>query len=423
MRIKDTLTPRTRERTLKLGAPTHENQIQQTQEIPPFPEDNLCWPYDEFLDIISPTTEMTREGTFLGITTGLGMAIGRKVALPLTNPLYPVIWGLVIAPPYFQRKGSPLTWSDKIATKLTPNLQKLRGLGSVERVNDILSPKEGTKLFIRIAELGSTLAKAMRSGTMNIPYELCELHDHEEGWETATRQTKPCYGYTVSLMAATTLRGIEPLLKEIHITGGLLRRFLIVHPSVGTGVSTPPQPNQQHLQRLFEKIEKRLAPYGDKTLDVTLDPEAQDFYQQWYLPWRKDCMTYPEGQMEILGGTESTARKLALQRAAIENTERITLVQIQWAITWAIYFQAHALHLVASLTITGWRRTEEQILRLLTKRPMRGWEIQKSLTISTPSTTLARILDGMRNIGRIQLNKEKTPKGRQADYWKLSETD
>lgn len=401
MGLKDALTPKARERARKLSGDGDEEKNLGAHKLPPFPIDELPWPHHELLELIAPTTEAPIEGLVLAIFSALAAALGRKVAFPTIPLLYPMIWGLVLAPPYFYRKGSVLHWAVTIARALIPNLKTMNGLGSIERVNIMLSKEEGVKLFLRVAELGGTITKAQRSGTSNLIFDACDLYDHIDGWDLGTNQSKPCYGYEATLLGLSTLKGIKPIFREVYTAGGFLRRLAIVQATEREAIANQPPVDQTRLDQIIEKIRQRLSVYNGTTRLISLDGEARAHYADWYMPWRADCLKLPDQQMEVVGGTEAMIRKLALQPAALENKPQISEEIIAWAIRWGERFQAHSVAVASQLALAGIREVEERIRALLQKQPLRSWEIQQRINNPPPATRLRQILDGMVSMGML----------------------
>jgi len=401
MGIKDLLTPEEQKLLPKLSGEGGEEKNTKQPTLPPFPIEDLPWPYRDLLELIAPTTEAPIEGLLLAIFCALGAALGRKVAFPTTPILYPMIWGLLLAPPYFYRKGSVLWWAVEIARMIIPELKTLNGLGSIERANKNLSEREGVKLFCRVAELCGTISKAQRSGTSNLIPDLCDLYDHVDGWEMGTKDSKPCVGYEFTLLGLSTLKALRPIFRETYISGGFLRRLVIVQASERPPVPDQPLIDREKLQNIVHEIKGHISQYGPQTTLTGLDPEAKKHYAKWYIPWREKCLKLPEHQMEVVGGTESLIRKLALQRAAIERKREIPLEILAWAIRWAERFQAHALAIAGQLGLSYTREIEERIIKLLEKAPRRPWEIQRGLHEPPPAMKLRQILDGMVDMGMI----------------------
>jgi hypothetical protein len=406
-------------------APNVEAQIedeasQEDLSIPPFPRELLVWPYDKLMGIIEPTTDCVPEALFLGMHIGLGVAVGRKVKMVVSTDIWPIEWALMVGPSFISRKSIPINLAKKIARGIDTGTKLMSGLGSIEKVCEVLSAAKAVRLLIGTTEFGGTLAVASRPGTSNLVQELCDLYDHPEIFSLGTKASEDAEHYVCGIITGTTREGMEPFLRQHHITGGLFGRFLPLLIRPGEGKSYPPPLQENQFQGVLDEIQEKLE--GSKSYGklISLDSRAKTFWDEWWRTWWKDLNSKPEAVLAFVGRIETHIRKAALIRAALESSNSITLEQIEWAIKLGMYLQRHSEALLKDIGLSAGRRLEERAMAILRKHhPLRTRDIQMRLNDAPSAKVLRSYLEGMALAGMIVRLERPDKQGRPVEWWSL----
>ncbi len=417
--VKGKLKPPTVTTAPKVEAQIEDEASQEDLIPPPFPRELLVWPYDELMGIVERTTDCDPAALFLGIHVALGVGIGRAVRMMVGSDIYPIDWALMVGPPYISRKSVPIYWSRSIASGLCSELKTLNALGSIERASQVLDGKDGSRLLIGASEFAGTLAASLRPGTSNLVSDLCSLYDHRDPFDLGTKASKPVNYYVVGIIAGTTRDGLMPFLRQHHLTGGLFSRFLPVLNRRGELKTNPPPPDYQAFQDTLDKILKRLETYKAYGKLIALSSGTADFWDEWVKAWDKDLRAKPDHVIAGVGRFETHVRKAALLRAALEQTEHITLGQVEWAIKVGGHYQRHAEALLKEIGLSTSRQIEERILVALKKAPQSVRHLQRSLNDAPTARVMRSFLEAMAAAGMVELQKMKGGQNQDIEIWAL----
>lgn len=229
--------------------------------------------------------------------------------------IYPNIYVLLLADSAVQRKGNPVKFCAEFVRKIH-NTKLIAGRSSIQGILDELARGETDKTTGEILKGGSALfnAQELSANIVNDPEAikiLTDIYDFYEFYESRLRGM----GYfripnvCFSMFAASN----ETLLRDVYDTkatvGGLLgRTFLILPDEFRPGNSLF---NANNSKNSFDSLVIELKLLSNIRGKFTLDAEAQNTYDSWYIPFR-DSYRNKQDKSGIAGRIHTSVLKLAM---------------------------------------------------------------------------------------------------------------
>jgi len=219
----------------------------------------------------------------------IGAALQRRVWFPFgMEKIYPNLFILVVAPPGWSRKGMPVGFAKRILEDIqlpvgidSPTkrhlTKKLASLSTTEHFFWDGLQRVQSPLALVSKELSSFLAvdgKSMIEG-------ITDLYDSHDRWDYGTSGKGEDFvrNVCVSCLFATTPDWIARNLPEEAIGGGFTSRFILVSGGeIYKEVSWPAIPDLG----IYKCLKADLETIARITGELSWEPEAFEFYQEWY---------------------------------------------------------------------------------------------------------------------------------------------
>ncbi len=219
----------------------------------------------------------------------IASALQRKVWIPYgTDPLYPNIYVMVVAPPGVCRKSAPLSFAKKILSELKLDIfadsptrraltMKLANLCANKSFMYAGRPHPHASLSVISKELSSFLAMDPK-GMIEVLTDLFDSHD-EWTHETAGKGQDLIRNICISCLFATTPSWIAANLPQEAIGGGFTSRFAILSGRQKYKlVSWPPEPPAE----LWNDLLVDLNTISQFKGPFELQPAAKALFDEWY---------------------------------------------------------------------------------------------------------------------------------------------
>ena len=269
--------------------------------------DRSNWPSNGFIDDFYWHTmgfETTNLFAFWTAIAGLSAIFQRSVHIRFGDGLYPNFFIIFIAPPALCRKSTALQRFDKIENTMfdsTPNealkfMRKapiIRGKATPEQMFSSMANKKkvlssgdeletDANLIIRESELTVLLNKAQYNMTLIdklTAFYDCADHDTDS---TITRGTTELKNIYATMWGATTPDALANSIPPEAFGGGFMSRCIIVEEEDAKRIiSRPYYPAE--CPSVNEMAQRLMWLMSTKTGEFTLDKEADDYYEEWYV--------------------------------------------------------------------------------------------------------------------------------------------
>lgn len=343
--------------------------------------DRSRWPSNGFLDDFYWHTmgfETTNLFAFWTGIAGLSAILQRSVHVRFGDGLYPNFFIILVAPPALCRKSTALQRWDKIESLMfeaTPNealkfkrqVPVIRGKATPEQMFASMANKKkmltsgdeivsDANLVIRVSELTTMLNKAQYNMTLVdklTDFYDCKDHDTDS---TISRGTTELDNIFATLWGATTPDSLAESIPPEAFGGGFMSRCILVEEAEAHRIISRPYfpstcPDKD------EMAQRLLWILANKSGEFTLDQEADDYYEAWYV---KDITQLrakaARGETDHRDNRKSIhVLKLALVIAAqrYDLSRYITIDDLKMAISILEYTMASSEETIEDISIDG----------------------------------------------------------------------
>lgn len=260
--------------------------------------------------------------------TAIGAVLRDNVFRKMGDQLvFPNVYTLFVADSAVHRKGHPVKIIENIVNAVR-NTKLISGRSSIQGILDELSGSEQDKRTGQIMRGGSALFSAgeLSAGIVNDPDAikiLTDIYDFKEEYTSRLRGSgvfkikNVCF----SMLAASN----EELLRDVYdgkaIFGGLLGRTFLVRPNEfrqGNSLFRIPDQTQS-----FNRMVDTLKEYAKLKGQFEITPEAEKYYDEWYLPFRRSYEKKSD-RSGVSGRIHTSAFKLSMI-IAIDRTQQLVI--------------------------------------------------------------------------------------------------
>ena len=371
----------------------------------------------------------------------ISAALQRKVWLPFgMSRTYPNLYIMIIAPPGWCRKATPVNFAKKILTELelpvyvdTPTkrafTKKLASLS--QRYGFSYTPPGGTTVTIPQSPL-SCISKELSSFLAVDPKAMIEIltdiYDPQDKWEYETSGAgedivwAPCVG----ALLATTPAWMASNLPPEAIGGGFTRRCVIVSGLERyKSLDLPPPPNMKLYTMLREDLNHISTLVGEFSWAGGIESgEARMIYKEWY-----DTLSLQvkEVQDERVQPFLSEVHTIALKTAMCLHVARSdTLLLEPPDIRSAIAMLTKVIDTAGTAFSSHGRSnnavdTDRIMIQLNTFKTLKFTDLLRMNYRNTNRRELNEVLDNLEGMDRIQ--RVLDSKGKMTIIWKGGQRD
>ena len=370
--------------------------------------------FGEFRAWVTPTTDGAWETIFAGAAILVGLAVGRRRAVPYGRPLYPNLFALVVGPSGRVRKSTVLSRVQTVVQAAFGEDDSIRvshSLGSAEGLLERFCDDTGTKLTARRgqrvlvaeSEFTNLLTKMDRTGTANLGDVLMALYDGEDLTpQTRTRSITVREPF-LSLLATTTPENLAGRLDARVIDSGLLPRCAVFWATPRPALAWPATPDPAGLAALVARLHAVAAACADGDPLLTLDSAARDFWGALYQAYHAREEGAQGSAARLLARIPEQVLRFALLYALAAAHPAITVEDLTLAADVGTYLTATAGAVPQLTGRTALTDMEQRLLRALARAD--GWVPASALhrlvsgRISAPQ--LRQVLEALEQLGLV----------------------
>lgn len=288
------------------------------------------------------------------------------------------------------------------------------GLATGEGLVDALKGDK-VKLSIFDPEFSQTLRKGHTRNSILLS-KLREALDSPPELKYSTR-TNPITAREpfLSFLGTTTKSGLEDAVEESDFTSGTVNRFLWINCDEDVMPIPEPQPPERDAWgKVIQTVKDAVNHWTKKGhTKFTLSTGASKLWDQWYRQWWKRQRGIADPI--IASSTErihTHIRKVAMIMAALEKRSKITVDDLNRAITFGEYCQRSAERLFSGLAPSKSLKIERRIEVILAAYPyLEKRKIQTKLGGHYSSEEFNRCFVAMCKAGKIEEVTGHDPKG------------
>ena len=284
--------------------------------------------FQDYLDLVSSTTEAANEFHYATFIQVLGCTLGRRLQVYHAGKQFPNFFTCLVGRSGLTRKSTCIAQGRDILDDLhavldtdsNPAFRVVKGIRSYEGLLEELAGERKTRLII-VDELLSLLSKAKQESTGNLIPQLTELYDCQP-YINPPIKGKPvsCKEPFVSIMAATTESWLQKALTERDIYGGFANRWLYFCGTPKLPLPNPAKPKKAKRDAIINSI-NGIREWADSlagaSAEVSISSQADTMFTEYYTPYYERCQT--EGLIPtLIVRIQDFTWKLALIYAAVD---------------------------------------------------------------------------------------------------------
>lgn len=421
MGIKNLLTPEARERALKLAGADENKSWRTGQILKPLPPSARIWPYDEWLDIMRPASDAPLEFHWSTMRTCLGIWLSRRLYVVQAKPLYLNTNILLIGSSGLSRKSTTIGHGFSLMQMGGVPYRIIRHPESPKRIYQELARAPGTAAILYWDEMRALLAIARRPGTADMLAKLNYLYycpDHDSvGGQDAIEIHDPF----VSLITSAPLSWLEDSFRAGDITGGFMRRFIILPAERTKYIPRAPQPDPNRMKKLAEQIAKRIASLPPGGREMRWTKEAGTLWDTWATANDTDVRNRPEHTSALTAGIEEIALKETCLNSFLAGQEELTPQAVEIATATADVLKHNALRSLGDIPLTRTAKLEQRILKFAeAHNPFTFSDLRGELGGFYSRDETLRSLDTIARDGELEDDPGSPTKGKKGHRWRLA---
>ena len=244
------------------------------------------------------------------------------------KPLFPNIYVLLLADSAVQRKDNPVNTAAALIQHVN-NTKVINGRSSIQGILDELARGETDKATGQIKKGGSAIwiAPEMSAGIVNDPEAikiLTDIYTFRERYDSRlrTQANFSIKNICFSFLAASN----EELLRDVYdikaTMGGLLGRTFLITPNEFRKGNSLFRVDSKRMIAERKHIEELLSKFSLLRGEFTVEDDAIDLYDEWYIPFR-DSYEKQGDRSGISGRIHTSVVKVAMLIAVSETSELV----------------------------------------------------------------------------------------------------
>jgi hypothetical protein len=366
--------------------------------------------FEDYRDMVAPTTEASDAFHFAAFLQVFGCAIGRRLHVYHAGRQFPNFYICLVGRSGLTRKDT--TWSRaedvlnnlhaRSEEELSPSFKAVRGLRSYEGLLDELAGERKVRL-IQLGELLSLLAKAKQESLGNIIPALTELYDMKDIINPPVHQkdVQPAREPFLSIIAGTTQDWLQKALTERDVYGGFANRWLYFYGLPKDPMPNPPKVDPGKRNRLVQELNQirnwsEDVPNGE----ITISDEANALFEDYYLDYYRRCQQ-PGLIPNLIVRIQDFIWKIALLYAADTMSETLSKEHLEAAMAVGNYLEASVTEVFANFGESRGKQAEKRVLEYLrSKGPVPYRIVHRNLNFS--SAELQGLIEPLIKVGLIK---------------------
>lgn len=240
---------------------------------------------DEYCNYACEITDSPRNMQYYTALSVLSTIINTNIYIKKgIKDVYPNLWMILVAPSSFYRKSYTLSIAEDLIREVDEELVFPREF-SPEAFLEILQEKsKGVFISYEFKTLIDIMDRSYMSGMKSM---LTELYDCPYVYDRKIKDKEIVIRNPfLNILSASTLNWLENTICEEDVLGGLIPRFLIVTATKKDKI-IPIQPTYDKIKR--DQLVSFLRRVMDIKGEMMLEPEAREYYCQWYINHEKFC--------------------------------------------------------------------------------------------------------------------------------------
>ena len=366
--------------------------------------------FEQYKNLIEPTTEAPVSFHYGAIATILGASIGRNAYVDYGGNIYANFYTCLCGSTGTVKKDTAINRARRFLNQ-HEKLIEVIGTGSaegllqcfMEEVEDdkktSLEPVEGRVVLSTEYEIARLLSKSLQKGS-GILETLVQLYDAPDEYSPPTRKNRiVALKPVLSLLTASTQSSIERYLNDDHIQSGFLNRICFFIGESEKVIPFPPKPNVEELKTLRTEIEEILKWVNElENPEIEVSNSAKAVWGLFYHEWQSKLKNSNPLLADIWSRIPNHIWKIALLYAVADKRNEISQDDLELAILVGDYLQKTSAVIVGSLAKSKTTKVEESILKRLIEILPKGLsfnQIHIMVGGRINSIALKKTLDGL----------------------------
>jgi len=401
----------------------------------PFPP--KCWRplFEEYRDLMAPTTEAADAFHFVSFFAGLGMHVGRGAYIYIAKPIYPNAQVVLVGESYDDKKSTAITKAFAEVGTGAPwdpatnqhAIRMLHGIGSAEALLDILAGRHKSdatitrqRVALVINEFSSLMQKARQKALGNLPPFINECYDCPDVLELPSRTSMTIRAEKpfLCILAGSTQSWLENSISSTDIMSGFANRFLFIIGEPKAPNALPPPPDQNKLDAIKQKLLSIEQQYSNNTAPTAflLSSDAEQLWCGFYSDWRNKKWA---GDLvsTVVKRTPEYIIKLSLIYSITENCTAVSKEQLEAAIAFGWWAAECAQSIFSDFSETRQGKVESRIKHELGKGAQTKREVRLAIGSWCDTEEFNRGWYHLEKCNEIQINTSVDSK---KELWELA---